>query len=160
MEQKNWRIFLGVAAGAIVIYLVLLWQPARQVQLHQRHLLRAVEKRNWTAVSGFLSPDYRDRWEHDRETVVEHARQVFGQFLSCNLEGEVRTLQVGNGVGTITTRLTLGGSGSAISQFASQRVNSLQEPFTFTWRQQSWKPWDWILTTVDQPELEFDGSFF
>jgi len=34
------------------------------------------------------------------------------------------------------------------------RVAELKEPFSFTWRQVSWKPWDWKLVRVDQPELE------
>jgi hypothetical protein len=37
--------------------------------------------------------------------------------------------------------------------YARDEVNALREPFTMTWRKKSWKPWDWELIRVEQPEL-------
>jgi len=159
MDGKNLRFTLLITASAIGIFLLLLWQPARQVRLHQRHLLRAVEKRDWPAVSRFIGAEYRDRWGHDKENVLQEAAQVFGQFLMCNLQGEERALEVANSSGTIATQLALGGTGSPIAEYAEQRVNALSEPFTFKWRQKSWKPWDWVLIEANQPQLEMERSF-
>ena len=158
MDVKNLRLVLGLAAFATAIFLAQLWQPARQVRLHQRHLLRAVEKRNWPAVGRFIGAEYRDRWGHDKENVIEQTTQVFGQFLLCHLEGEERTLSVADGVGVIAVKLALGGTGSPIAEYAKQRVNSLTEPFTFKWVHRGWKPWDWELIECDQPQLEIEAG--
>jgi hypothetical protein len=158
MDGKTLRFTLAVAALSCAIFLLLLWQPVRQVRLHQRHLLRAVEKRDWTKAGRFIDAQYHDRWEHDKENVLPEAAQVFNQFFVCNLQAEERTVNVADGAGVIATRLTLGGSGSAIAEYAKERVNSLREPFTFKWIHRSWKPWDWALIEVDQPQLEMEGS--
>ena len=154
MDGKMLRQFLVLAAVALAIYLTLLWQPARQVRLHHEHLLKAVAKRNWRSVGEFIAADYHDRWGHDKENVLAQSAQVFGQFLFCNFQSEERTLALeGNGA-TLTARLTLGGTGGPIADFAKQHVNSLSEPFIFKWERRSWKPWDWQLVAVDQPQLD------
>ena len=59
-----------------------------------------------------------------------------------------------DGTGTTRARLILAGRGSPLAEYAVERVARLTQPFTFTWRQRSWKPWDWVLTKMEQPELE------
>ena len=154
MDAKTLRLTLSLAAVAIVIFLALLWQPARQVRLHQAHFLKAVGKRNWETVGQFIEAEYHDRWGHDKENVLAQSAQVFGQFLFCNLQSEERSLVLENGRATVGAKLTMGGTGSPIADYAIQRVNALTEPFVFQWVRKSWKPWDWELTVVDQPQLE------
>ena len=153
MDAKTLRLTLSLAAVAIVIFLALLWQPARQVRLHQAHFLKAVGKRNWETVGQFIEAEYHDRWGHDKENVLAQSAQVFGQFLFCNSQAEERALVRENGRAAVGAKLTMGGTGGPIADYAMQRVNALTEPFVFTWVRRSWKPWDWELTAVDQPEL-------
>ena len=40
------------------------------------------------AMAALLATDYRDRWRHDRATVVERSREVFGQFAMLTVERE------------------------------------------------------------------------
>ena len=154
MDGKSLRLTLGLAALALAIFLALLWQPARQVRLHQRHLLKAVEKRNWTNVGKFIGAEYRDRWEHDKENVIAQASPVFAQFLFCNIDAQEHSLALAEGTGTIGVRLAMSGSGGPIAEMVKERVNSLTDPFTFKWAHKSWKPWDWELISVDQPQLD------
>ena len=154
MDGKNLRLAVALAAFAVAIFLTLLWQPTRQVRLHQRHFLKAVEKRKWETVRGFIGAEYRDRWGHDKENVIGQASQVFGQFLFCNIAAEEHSLILADDAGTIGVRLAVTGSGSPIADMVKQRVNSLTEPFIFKWAHRSWKPWDWELTEVDQPQLD------
>ena len=158
MDGKNLRLALCLAAFVTAIFLALLWQPARQVRLHQRHLLRAVEKRNWQAVGRFIGAEYRDRWGHDKENVLGRATQVFSQFLLCHLEGEERSLALAEDTGIIAVKISLGGTGGPIAEYAKQRVNVLTEPFTFKWTHRSWKPWDWELIECDHPRLEIEAE--
>lgn len=154
MDGKTLRLTIGLAAVAIVIFLALLWQPARQVRLHQEHFLKAVAKRDWQSVGQFISAEYHDRWGHDKENVLVQSAQVFGQFLFCNIQSEERSLLLENGNATLSAKITMGGTGGPIADFATQRVNALTEPFVFKWVRKSWKPWDLELTEVDQPQLE------
>ena len=153
MDGKTLRLALGLAALAILIFLALLWQPERQVRLHHEHFLKAVGKRNWQAVGKFIAAEYHDRWGHDKENVLAQSAQVFGQFLFCEIQSEDRSLAVENGSAAVSARILLGGTGGPIAEYAKQRVSALTEPFVFKWTRQSWKPWDWVLTEVDQPEL-------
>ena len=154
MDGKTLRMAFAVGAVALACFLGLLWQPARQVRLHHKHFLKTVEKRNWQAVGRFIGADYRDRWEHDKENVITQCAQVFGQFLFCNIQSEERSLALADDIATLKARIALGGSGGPIAEYAKQTVNSLKEPFTFKWARRSWKPWDWELTEVSQPQFE------
>ena len=127
MDGKNLRLAAGLAAVALAIFLALLWQPARQVRLHQRHLLKAVEKRNWQAVWKFIGAEYRDRWGHDKENVLSQSAQVFGQFVFCNIEAQEHSLILVDGAGTIGVRLALGGTGGPIAEYAKQRVETARQ---------------------------------
>jgi hypothetical protein len=154
MDRKMKAVYAVVLLGIVAIYIAALWQPARQVQLHQTNLLRAVEKRNWERFASFMADDYSDRWGHDKEFVLRESREVFRQFLFLTVRQEVRAMQIGDQRGTVLARIELTGSGGPLASVATERVNALSKPFTFRWRQRSWKPWDWQLVDVDQPELE------
>lgn len=138
-----------------VIFLAVLWQPDRQVRLHQLHFLRSLEKRDWPRFATFVSEQYSDRWQHDKAFLLREPREVFRQFIVLGIEQEERSLFVAGGKGRIAAKLTITGNGGPFAELAKQRVNALAEPFTFRWVKQSWKPWDWQLVEVDQPELVF-----
>lgn len=79
--------FAAIAALVLAgLFLLWLWQPERQVRLHTSHLLKKVERRNWEAVGKFFAADYRDRWDHNRETALSDAREAFRQFLFVTIE--------------------------------------------------------------------------
>ena len=160
MDGKTLRLARLLIVIGVAIFLGLLWQPSRQVRLHQRHLLRAVEKRDWAAAGRFIDAEYHDRWGHDKENVLPEAAQVFSQFFLCNIQADERPLEIANGVATLRARLTLGGSGSPIAEMAKEHVNALTEPFEFTWTHRSWKPWDWTLIETSQSQLRIEESSF
>jgi hypothetical protein len=137
-----------------------LWQPERQVRLHQRHLLDAVGQRDWDKVGGFFDAQYADRWGHDKGFMLRAGREVFRQFLSLQVESEPASCTAGGGRGHISARVRLRGQGGPLAELAVERVNSLHAPFTFEWEQKSWRPWDWTLTRFDQPELEIGATDF
>ncbi|HEX8077819.1 MAG TPA: hypothetical protein VF511_08390, partial [Chthoniobacterales bacterium] len=81
----------GFYAGLIVaviwgIYLVRLWRPARQVELHTVHLVERVEAKEWKAVGEFVSGSYQDRWGNDRALLLERLREVFRSLPNARIE--------------------------------------------------------------------------
>jgi hypothetical protein len=143
-----------VVLVAVFVGLLWLWQPARQVQRHQENLLSAAEGRNWKELSELIADDYSDRWSHDKAAVLEHSRLVLSQFIAVGIESRDIEVTESNGEGIVRERLMLKGSGGPLAEMATERVSALKQPFIFTWRQQSGKPWDWKLIRADQPELE------
>jgi hypothetical protein len=122
--------------------------------LHQQHLLEAVGARDWKKVEGFLAPGYKDRWGQTRAVAMRRLPQAFQDFLACSVEQDVTGFLWKDGTGIVKARLRILGSGGAIARFVMEEVNGLSEPFALSWRCQSWKPWDWALVSVDQPQIE------
>lgn len=140
------------------LWLLWLWQPERQVRLHTSHFLKKVEQRNWKAVPAFLADDYSDRWNHNKASAVEDAQQVFSQFLFLTIESRTDRCEVRDKEASTSTRVKVSGNGGGVAQIVMERVNSLQQPFVFTWRKVGSAPWEWQLTHIDQPELNIDPS--
>ena len=152
----NSRIQLLLASllfVAVSLYDLWLWQPERQVRLHQSHFQFAAENKKWSRFASFIDPRYSDRWGHDKTFVVRETSEVLRQFFALSIESGEWDCEVESNRATVTTRLRLEGNGTAVAEFAKQAVNSLHQPFVFVWVRQSWKPWDWQLAHADNAQL-------
>jgi hypothetical protein len=156
MDLKRYALPAASGLLAWALFVAWLWQPERQVRLHQKHFLHAVERRNWSALEKFIATDYRDRWEHDRDFLLDAAREVFGQFLFLEIEQRIDECVVEDSAATARAVVKISGSGGPAAQAAMTTVNGLREPFAFTWQRRSGKPWDWQLTRLDHRELDLD----
>ena len=150
------KIAIGSAVALVVLagFLAWNWQPEKQAGIQTAHFLQAVERRNWEKVRAYLATNYTDRWGHDQALALEAAEQVFQQFLFLKVEHEIVSQAANRATGETRARVKISGSGGALAQIAMERVNGLREPFLFSWKRQSWKPWDWQITRIEQPELE------
>ncbi len=131
-----------------------LWQPERQLMLHQEHLRDAVADRNWGRVTALVDPGYADRWGYTRETGLQQARQWLGQFFVLTVTAEPVEDHLAPGGGTVTEHWKLDGTGTEAAAMVKDAVNSTGAPFVFQWKHRSWKPWDWTLVRVDNPDLD------
>jgi hypothetical protein len=150
------HLVLSLVAATLVLgfWCLWLWQPARQVRRHTEQLLAAVEDKDWREMAELMMYDYSDRWGHDKATILDHTKQAFAQFFSLTVESSELDVEEANAIGTARVRIAIKGRGGPLADFVMSRVAELKEPFAFTWKQASWKPWDWKLVRVDQPELE------
>ncbi|MGA3170530.1 MAG: hypothetical protein ABSE62_05905 [Chthoniobacteraceae bacterium] len=130
-----------------------LWQPERQLLLHQAHLREAVEGRNWGRLEGLIDPGYSDGWGYTRETGMSEARQWLGQFFAMTITAEPVEDHLTAGGGIVTERWKMEGTGTEAASMVVERVNSVTDPFVFQWKHGSWKPWDWTLARVDNAGL-------
>lgn len=154
MTLRQALYYTATATMALVIWLLWFSQPQRQVQRHTARFIAEAEDKDWEAMAALVAEGYSDRWGHDRDEVLQRSRQVLAQFLILSIKADEIDVQEENGVGAGRARLHLTGRGGPLAEYAVERVSRLRKPFVFTWRQRSWKPWDWVLTAVDQPELE------
>jgi hypothetical protein len=149
----------GLYGGLIIaflfgIFLLWLWRPEHQLQLHSRNLLGAIEHKDWAKFSQFIDPAYHDQWENDRPLLLERTREVFRSLRGVKIRAGDATLAIEQGGGVWRARITLEGDDSEIAGFFKERVNSVPEPFQLKWHRFSWKPWDWKLVRVSNPSLE------
>ena len=148
----------GFYAGLIVaafwgVYLFRLWQPQRQIELHNVHLLAHIEKHNWKSVGEFIGENYQDRWGNDRKLLLERLPQVFRALGNTRIESSAVVIRRDQGRGYWTAKITINGTGE-FGDFIQSRVNSLEAPFEFEWQPGATWPWDWKLVAVRNPALE------
>jgi hypothetical protein len=150
----------AVAIGLViwVLWLLWLWQPERQVRLHTTHFLQKVQRRNWAGASAFLAEGFSDRWGHNKSTAIQDAREVFGQFIFLTLEDRTDQYERREADATTRTMVKISGQGGPVAQLVMERVNTLREPFSFTWRHIGAAPWNWQLMHIDQSELNIDAN--
>lgn len=160
--MRNWfrdGFYAGVALALLLsVYLMRLWSAEHQIRLHSENLLSALENKNWSKFTTFIGDDYRDQWEQDHALVAERTREVFRYVRGLHLVPSPALVQTGDGKGTWQARITLEGGGE-LESMIKERVNALPTPFTLEWRKRSWKPWDWKLVRVSNPELEIPAGF-
>ncbi len=148
----GWRLFIfGVVL--LGIHCFNLWQPRRQIELHQKNFLSALENRNWRRVKGFFVENYTDRFGHTRDSAVTDLREVLRQFFVVTIKPQGTQVELGPETATITTNITLTGNGPGLTDFITTEVNRLVDPWIFTWRKASLFPWDWRLEKVDNAGL-------
>ena len=165
IARKFWRIGRtskvtfrnGFYAGIVVavlwsIYLFQLWQPQRQIELHNVHLLEQIEKRNWKNVGEFVGETYQDRWGNDRRLLLERLTQVFRALSQTRIEPSAIAIRHEDARGYWTAKITINGTGDA--DYIQNRVNTLDAPFEFEWQPGATWPWDWKLVAVRNPALE------
>ena len=143
----------GIAILALAIWLIWWSRPERQIRRAQGRFLSALESRDYPALARLLAEDYRDQWENDKANVLRRCPRVFDQFLLLDIEGEIHGTEMREDAGAVRQKLVVKGLGGGLAIYARDAVNQLRSPFTMQWRKRSWKPWDWELTSIEQPEL-------
>ncbi|MFL6521575.1 MAG: hypothetical protein ACJ8NS_15255 [Chthoniobacterales bacterium] len=148
----------GFYAGLVLtmvwaIYLVRLWQPQRQIELHNTHLLAQIEKHNWKGVGEFIDDTYRDRWGNDRNLLLQRLSQVVGALGRTQIKSRDVAIRREESRGYWTAKIMVRGTGE-FADYIQTRVNSLDTPFEFEWKPGATWPWDWKLVSVRNPGLE------
>ena len=149
----------GLYAGALLMvaaaaYLFQLWQPERQVKLHSLHLITALEERDWNATAEFLDVEYEDQWGHDRTRVLERLGGVMSYTRDLRVRAQSAWVECSADEGEWHARIIVEGEESEVNTVVAQYVNAVVEPFVLQWRRRSWKPWDWKLVGVTNPEFQ------
>jgi hypothetical protein len=158
VEYRRVTFRNGFYAGIIVaviwgIYLFRLWQPQRQIELHNTHLLAQIEKHNWKAVGEFIGDTYQDQWGNDRTLLLHRLPQAVGALSNTQIEASDVAIRREAGRGYCTAKIMVKGTGE-FADYIQTRVNSLQTPFEFEWQSGATWPWDWKLVSVRNPALE------
>ena len=139
MKIKTAAAVACLAAVVLILFLLRLWQPERQILKHNEHLLKAASDRNWTRLALLIDDKYSDRWGHDKTSALSDAREVLGQFFVLDLTGESPQAGADGMTGVVSCRLKMAGNGTPLAGAAMDEVNALRSPFTFQWTRKSWR---------------------
>jgi hypothetical protein len=144
----------GVLLAIWTVWLFLLWQPARQIELHTADLLSRASARDWAAVTMMISTDYRDAWGRGREDSVAKADELFNHFFTLKiLPTGPMDVRVAGGEGTNSVALGVFGSGTPVAHVVMDEVREAGGSFVFRWRKTGNWPWQWSLVEAGHAEL-------
>lgn len=119
---------------------------------HQR-LVSVVAHRNWKQTLALLADDYHDTWDMKREEAISVGHEILQSFIVLNLEWQTASITIDGNTATVSGMIKISGSGLGFTSEIINKVNNLHEPFIFIWRKDGWKPGDWRLVKLTQPEL-------
>jgi hypothetical protein len=142
------------------MYLIWLWGPARQVELHTENFCHAIERKNWAAAADFINSDYQDQWGDDRGRVLERMREGFRYVRGARIILSNPRVQVEERRGVWRGRITVFSADDDVMELLAERVNSLPAPFELEWHRLSGKPWDWKLVRVSNPAFEIPADIY
>jgi hypothetical protein len=150
-------IVLDLIVTAIWFGVPFLKSPETQaLEQHQRFIAFG-GNRNWGRVLTLMSVDYRDAWGMKREEAVSLAHELLQGYIALDFQWQPQGVKVQGKTATVTGFIKASGTGGGFSAEIISRINALHEPFVFTWRKDGWKPGDWKLTGISQPELAATG---
>ncbi len=153
--------YAGLAAAvAIGIYLFWLWQPERQVHLHSKHLIDAVENKDWDDLTEFVDESYQDQWGNERPLLLARLREILRYMRNLRVATLGAGAIVSGDQATWSARITIEADENELTALIKARVNELDTPFVFHWRRASGKPWDWKLTRVSNDSLELPTDLY
>ena len=104
MMRRHWLSIIVAALFGAVVWLLVLWQPARQVRRHTEQLLATIERKNWKRLGELMADDYSDSWGHDKSGLIADAREVFAQFFAIELRAHEMVVAESDGSGTAKAR--------------------------------------------------------
>lgn len=150
---------LLVRGVMLVVAIAVVWtafevMPGRRLAAAQEQLIQAASARNWDKVKELMAEDYRDGWGYDRDQAVKAGSDVLMNFLTLEITEEDASVERRGREATISTRLRLRGRGNALGETIMEHANSFEGHFQFAWSRKSWKPWDWKLVSISQPEID------
>jgi hypothetical protein len=153
--RASW--LLTAVSALLVLWLVwlfLLWRPARQAELHTLNLLERASARDWPAVEAMMAADYRDAWGHDRASAIDEARQLFSHFFALQIVA-LAPLRITDENEALAVSAPVGvfGSGTAVAQAVIEEVREARGDAVFVWRRVGGWPWQWALAEVRHAEL-------
>ena len=156
----KWRILIFIVVFT-TLYCIKLWRPERQIELHQKNLLHALEDRRWGQVESQFSKEYRDRFGHTRATAMNDLQDGLRQFFALTIKSQGSQIVISGDTATVTVNLTMTGTGTGATEWIMTEVNRLPTPWVFSWRKTNVFPWSWELVQVDNPSLTIpDRSVF
>ncbi len=124
--------------------------PSRGLDRAWSHLIDAIEDRDDAALKTLLADDYRDGFGFDREQVIGLFDQASRQFIALGIRRERPSINIESSrLANTSAVVRINGNGTPFAHMIVQGSAGVTTPTIFKWRRNSWKPWDWQLTSIE-----------
>lgn len=154
--KREYLIGAGVVAVLFALTIGLPWLSAeRGVERAWHGLLDDIEGNDIEDVAAVIDAEYADAWGLKREEVVKVLETMRRQFLTCSITrdaGRERTVSADKRRATIRAVVRVDGTGSPVAHMIVQASQQGEVRTTFEWVRRSWKPWDWTLVRIENPQ--------
>jgi len=94
----------------------------------------------------------------DKTTTLQLANEALRPFLSLQIVDSDTEATLDGNTAQVRSILRIQGNGMALAEAVKMAVNQSNEPFKFTWKHASWKPWDWRLVGAEHPLISRAAS--
>lgn len=147
-------VVVAVGVVAAVAWGLPYLSPTKGVERQWARVIKAVEKKDEGRLRAILAEDYVDDWGSNREEAVKLALGVFQHFVTLTITREQPTLVMeSKSKATTGARVVVRGQGSPVAQMVVQGSEGMTAPTRFRWRRESWRPWDWRLTGLENEDI-------
>lgn len=154
--QRSHLIGAAVVVALFALTIGVPWlSPSRGVERAWHGLLDDIEGNDIEDVAAVIDAEYADAWGLKREEVVKVLETMRRQFLTCAITrdaGRERSLSADKRRATIRAVVRVEGTGSPVAQMIVQATRQGEARTTFEWVRRSWKPWDWMLVRIENPQ--------
>ena len=154
--KREYLIGAGVVAVLFALTIGVPWlSPTRGVERAWHTLIDGVEGNDWEDVAAVIDAEYADAWGLERAEVLRVLETMRRQFLTCAITrdaGHERTMSADKRRSVIRAMVRVEGTGSPVAHLIVQSSQQGEVRTTFEWVRRSWKPWDWTLVRIDNPQ--------
>lgn len=155
LPSRGTILIIGGLLVVLALWLALpFFSASRGVERAWDQVLAAIGDNDAEALGRLLGEEYSDGFGFDRAGAIQMAGVIRAQFVTCTLRRERSEVVMDPSNRSAVTRahVRLVGNGTPIAQGAIQASAASETPTTFRWRRNSWKPWDWRLISIDNPD--------
>ena len=125
--------------------------------MKQKAFLIAIEEGDNSAWNSLLSESYLDQWEFSKSNAMVALQDVRSQLIGLHIKWESESTMIDEGRGSLQGKMQFEATGFFATDFITSRVNSLDAPWVFQWRKESWLPWSWKLVRIENEDLNLGG---
>ena len=146
------RVIRFLIPAAVVLLVWLLWpyfeSDQAQVLRQHRRVLDLAAGRNWEAVTNSMALEYEDQWNMNRTESVAHAEELLMSFITLDIEWTTQEVTINDNIAKVRGTARLRGRGIGASEAILSQVNSITQPWVFTWRREASGPRGWKLLSL------------
>ncbi|MEZ5326459.1 MAG: hypothetical protein R3F19_15520 [Verrucomicrobiales bacterium] len=147
-------IVTGITALIVLYHSLFEWPSDTQVRQKQEAFLLAIEEGDNSAWNSLISESYEDQWGFSKSNALVALQDVRSQFIGLNITWKPESQIVDSGEGKLAGTMKFEATGFFATDMITSRLNKITAPWVFEWQKESWLPWSWRLTRIENPELD------
>lgn len=152
----RWFLRLSLASAlisAIWFFIPFLQSAESQARHQQEKIIEFAAHQKWARVYLLLAQDYSDAWGMKRDEAISAAQEALQTLIMVSFDWKLQSAVRDGKTVTLTGTIRMTGKGAVGSSMIMDHVNRITKPWVFVWRKDGWKPGDWRLVSIANPDV-------